>query len=120
MLVEVNEKEFVLIVSSISEKKGMEVKHNKDFNTKEYDELLMKLHGYESGFNYVPFVYIVDITYDNSVVSERMKVVCQAFDEDDAIEIVKSLYNKTSYDTVIVHEIHKFSENDVISEKISL
>ena len=118
MLIELTNSEFDLIISALSSDRERGTNSIMHFDTSDYDDLLMELYEYENGFTSVPFVYVIDIEYDNSAVTENRRVVCKAFDEEDAYEIVKNAFNKTSFDTISIKGIRKFNENDIIFEKI--
>ena len=72
----------------------------------------------KDGMSRFTIPYIVEFTWDNGAVFENMRAVCMAFDEDDARAIIHSKYSKRSDEFANIKSVRKFTDNDIVSERI--
>lgn len=117
MNIDITKDELDFILSCISCNKEMGLASVMHFDTLEYDRIYQKLYECGRGFETHSVPFIVEFTYDNGAIVDNMKSVCLAFDEDDACQIVKSNYSKTSDDFVNIKSVRKLTDNDIVSEK---
>ena len=118
MVVNMTKDEHEFLESCVFNDKEMGMAKLLGFDTSKHDKMLSKLSMLTEGVETVAMPFIVEFTWDNGAVLEDMRVVCMAFDEDDARAIIHNKYSKRSDEFANIRSVRKFTDNDIVSERI--